>query len=160
MWTKAVAKRTPPPKQSRDDASMAPHAGVTFRLPDDVRIYDLKHSGSRLRRMGMNPVSTIVITLTTTSSMVADRLGSSSGLDVQTHQRLLYLVEGYALGTTQYALTWKLNILNTSYVWPLESLFVIGSSLEAVGKLAVLSFWLEILLKWHRGLNNSKAIKV
>ena len=82
---------------------MALHADVTFRLldDDDARMYDLKHSGSRPSRMGMTPVSTIVITLTTTSSMVAADSGRSSlELEVQTHRRLLYLVEGCALGTT------------------------------------------------------------
>lgn len=97
-----MANRTPPPKQSKQDVSIALHAVASFDF--DFRMWDLKHSGSRLSKMGMIPVSTIVITLTITSSMAADSMPKClecmevlGGLYADTQQGLLYLVGCYAL---------------------------------------------------------------
>ena len=72
MWTMEVHNRTPPPKQSKMDVKVALHGNVVcFLLASvDSFMYFLKHIGSKPRRMGMNPVKTMVMILTTASSMV------------------------------------------------------------------------------------------
>ena len=67
-----VHNRTPPPKQSKMDVKVALHGNVVCFLlaSDDSFMYFLKHIGSRPRRMGMIPVKTMVMILTTESSMV------------------------------------------------------------------------------------------